>query len=119
MADMTEKGTSAVAQTSKLESETKVEDESGKELTAAAALTSLISSAVLSTGESEEHADVTGDKEGNTASDTEFDIPQRYTSSGRKRAVSFPLKVRCQAALCLFVLLDDSHRRFALYSDSL
>ena len=26
--------------------------------------------------------------------DDDFEIPQRYTKSGRKRAVSFPLKVR-------------------------
>jgi hypothetical protein len=49
----------------------------GKELTAASALTSLVKPPV---GAIEEDTD-------------EFEIPQRFTKSGRKKAIPFPLKV--------------------------
>jgi hypothetical protein len=70
------------------------DDDASCELTAAVALTSLVSSESRDTREGSEtmeesksHA-VKGDQE------MELHIPQRFTKSGRKRAVSFPLKVR-------------------------
>jgi hypothetical protein len=81
------------------EEESRGDDEEGDdvscELTAAVALTSLVSS---------ESRDTREDNEGKEASESrsskgdqemeELHIPQRFTKSGRKRAVSFPLKVR-------------------------
>jgi hypothetical protein len=42
-----------------------------------------------------------------TEDEEKFEIPQRFTKSGRKRAVSFPLKVSCFKCHC-FPLLDLS-----------
>jgi hypothetical protein len=59
----------------------------GSEMTAAAALTSLVSSPSPPLDETER------DQE-EEAKEKEFTIPQRLTKSGRKRAVPFTLKVR-------------------------
>jgi hypothetical protein len=50
----------------------------GKELTAASALTSLVGPPAGQVDEPQE----------------DFDIPQRFTKSGRKKAIPFPMKVR-------------------------
>lgn len=50
----------------------------GKELTAASALTSLVRPPAGQVDEPQE----------------DFDIPQRFTKSGRKKAIPFPMKVR-------------------------
>jgi hypothetical protein len=76
---------------------------STNELTAAAALTSLVvcsgnrgavqAVALAATeADDEEETDHDDDEEGDD--DKAFLIPQRFTKSGRKRAVPFPLKVR-------------------------
>lgn len=91
--------------------------EDDSELSAAAALTSLVSmrpfTAVLREADGEND-----DQDEEEVSDKELNIPQRYTKSGRKRAVSFPLKVgwfkpcytvwaharvECLTRVCLFV----------------
>ncbi len=106
--DMTHLETSEKVQASELE-KSKPEEEGACELTAAAALTSLVSSATEPTKDAEEHDDdeEEADDGEDNASDTDFNIPQRYTRSGRKRAVSFPLKVRC--LLDLNVLNSENH----------
>lgn len=55
-----------------------------KELTAASALTSLVNKPHLSGGDGEDEED--------------FEIPQRFTKSGRKKATPFPMKVGCECA---------------------
>lgn len=63
------------------------DDDEAYEITAAVALTSLVAS----------EASHTHDRSTDTKSQPEeedLQIPQRFTKSGRKRAVSFPLKVR-------------------------
>jgi hypothetical protein len=59
---------------------------------AATALTSLVSAAKRTNedDDSEEHG--------------EFEIPQRFTKSGRKRAVPFPMKVRLLVVLLASLL---------------
>lgn len=56
----------------------------GTQLQAASALTSLMPAADTSQGVKEESDD----------DDGEFEIPLRFTKSGRKRATPFPMKVR-------------------------
>ncbi len=106
---MTHLETGERVQASELENESKPQEEGGCELTAAAALTSFVSSTIEPTKDAEEHDDEEEADDGeDNASDTDFNIPQRYTRSGRKRAVSFPLKVRC--LLDLHVLYSQIHR---------
>lgn len=59
------------------------------ELTAAAALTSLVGK--TDTAEDDENDEE--EAEAGEEEDKEFEIPQRFTRSGRKRATPFPLKV--------------------------
>lgn len=74
------------------------EEKDGSEMTAAAALTSLVVS-VSPTEQQANDEDAEDDEE-----DKEFSIPQRYTKSGRKRAVSFVLKVSFSVLLAYFYL---------------
>lgn len=62
------------------------QEEKESKLTAAAALAGLVDSPAPK------------DEPTQVESNQEFHIPQRYTRSGRKRAVSFPLKVSKQAS---------------------
>jgi len=65
------------------------------ELVAAAALTSLFSLSRASPDDAK-HAAQAEEEQSVTASDEEeeeFVIPQRFTKSGRERAIPFPLKV--------------------------
>lgn len=82
------------------------QEDHGSELTAAAALTSLVvsqrrpalTSATHEEEDDEEDDDDEEEEEGDyRRGDMELEIPQRFTKSGRKRAVSFPLKVRALA----------------------
>jgi hypothetical protein len=68
------------------------EDEGAGELTAAVALTSLVGTEPFSSSSNYKESDK---QEVKNAEDEEMElsIPQRFTKSGRKRAVSFPLKV--------------------------
>jgi hypothetical protein len=67
------------------------EDDASCELTAAVALTSLVGSESRDSREGEASEDSKASK---VDQEMELHIPQRFTKSGRKRAVSFPLKVR-------------------------
>lgn len=104
---MTETKTIVAAQIAELKSESTMEEDpmSGKELTAATALTSLVTSTII-TGEPEEQDDASVDDGDANAHDADFDIPQRYTRSGRRRAVSFPLKVRVVLVFFIYMLLN-------------
>lgn len=89
----------------KMRDNTEVDDEDSGELSAAAALTSLVSAPVVvnpgaaAIEEKEENEQDDDDKDDDEDEDEdvpegkELHIPQRYTKSGRKRAVSFPLKL--------------------------
>ena len=72
------------------------------DLTAATALRSLSTSATLLSEHKNEN-------------EKEFTIPQRFTRSGRKRAASFPLKVRCKSRLQSQLICID-HRYNLLQS---
>jgi hypothetical protein len=69
-------------------------DDASCELTAAVALTSLVGSESRDAREGEASE---SNKASKVDQEMELDIPQRFTKSGRKRAVSFPLKVRSMA----------------------
>jgi len=45
-------------------------------------------------------------KEDEEIDDCEFEIPERFTKSGRKKAVPFPVKVRNDKSICRRFLLD-------------
>lgn len=77
-------GTSEEEHTSIVEDEPNIGGP-GKELTAASALTSLVKPPA-----SEE-------------AEEDFDIPQRFTKSGRKKATPFPMKVSAHALTTAFV----------------
>jgi hypothetical protein len=74
-----------------------VDDEEGDdascELTAAVALTSLVSSESSTHRGGSEAKELSENHASKGDQEMELDIPQRFTKSGRKRAVSFPLKV--------------------------
>lgn len=73
---------------------TNVHPKDGNELTAAAALTSLVGAAALREDSKKEYEDKDEEDEEEEEGDTlDFEIPQRFTKSGRKRAVPFPLKL--------------------------
>jgi hypothetical protein len=68
-------------------------EEPAGELTAASALTSLVNVTGKGSDEEEETTEHEDD-EATVEADKPFIIPQKFTKSGRKRAVPFPLKVR-------------------------
>jgi hypothetical protein len=75
------------------EDATEEREDAEDELTAAVALTSLVGTE-CSTGSSDYKDSGLNVKVGDAEEEeTEISIPQRFTKSGRKRAVSFPLKV--------------------------
>jgi len=87
----------------KEESVAELDGEAASELDAAAALTSLVSARCLPAedGKKEDandEADIKQDDIEDAEDGKVIEIPQRYTKSGRKRAVSFPLKVSIKAA---------------------
>jgi hypothetical protein len=63
------------------------------EMTAAAALTSLVDSPRPSPKAGTDEEDGEDEDDDDDDEERAFSLPQRYTRSGRKRAVSFPLKV--------------------------
>jgi hypothetical protein len=82
------------------------EDDASCELTAAVALTSLVGSESRDTREGEAQASESN-KTSKADQDMELHIPQRFTKSGRKRAVSFPLKVRLKGLVTALNILHD------------
>lgn len=79
------------------EEEDNDDDDDGSKLSAAAALTSLVQAASLKTTSERAAALATHDEDDEGDEDAEdgkdFEIPQRFTKSGRKRAVPFPIKL--------------------------
>lgn len=73
------------------------DDDDGSKLSAAAALTSLVQAASLKTTFERATSLATHEEDDEDEEDAEdekdFEIPQRFTKSGRKRAVPFPIKV--------------------------
>ena len=76
-------------------------EKNSEEMDAAAALTSLVAPVPIQevTEQQQPTTGATVDKE--ETIDKDFVIPQRFTKSGRKRAVPFPLKVGLSFAVLL------------------
>ena len=109
-------------ETASRQMDTEERNESSEELTAAAALTSIggvsrVAGQNFCLSEADEEVtDHDEEEEAASTYGTEFSIPQRFTKSGRKRAVPFPFKVSlCRFASFAFgnaqILYDNHHRR--------